>query len=108
YRKAVAELNNLDKTRLNMMNQELKRLEARNVQITATLKKMPPLSKQNEKLRQDYNRIQQEFDSNATTIQSMKAEVITLAAEISAVSKKIFEDMVSEIVTSFERATKTI
>src|SRR5690606_13553883 len=39
YRKAVAELNNLDKTRLNMMNQELKKLEARNVQITATLKK---------------------------------------------------------------------
>src|SRR5690606_15761147 len=56
YRNAVQELASLDKTRLNMMTQELKKLEARNAKITATLKAMPALNKQSEKQRQDYNR----------------------------------------------------
>lgn len=81
---------------------------ARNSAIEKQLKKLGNTSKHNKAQREEYNKLQQEYDSNLSKIAGLKSEVENTITTIRDKSTEIFSDFIDEIVGKYDKAINKI
>jgi TP901 family phage tail tape measure protein len=104
YRNALKDVVAYQNKVLTLSQKELKTTEARQSTINKRLKQLGDTSKHTVKQREEYNKLQQEYDSNISKIASLKQSVESMTNEIKAKSEEIFSDFIDEIVGKYDTA----
>jgi TP901 family phage tail tape measure protein len=108
YRDALKQTISYQNTILSISKKELSATEARNKTVNNRLKQLSNTSKHTKAQRDEYNKLQQEYDSNLSKIASLKNSVESITNDIKNKSLEIFNDFIGEIVTKYDTAIEAI
>jgi TP901 family phage tail tape measure protein len=108
YRNALKQVNFYQNKILSNTQKELDATVKRNSEVNKRLKELGNTSKHTEKQREEYNKLQQEYDSNLSKIAQLKGEVQSLTNDIRAKSIEIFTNFIDEIVGKYDTAIEGV
>lgn len=95
--------------KIHALNQkELTQTIARNKAIEKRIKQLANVNKHNKAQREEYNKLQQDYDSNLSKIASLSAEVVKASIDIKKNVESIFGDFLEEILSNFHKAVNAI
>lgn len=108
YRDTLKEILKQENSHLQISTKQLKGLEGRNATIKNRLNELKDVKKHTEAQREEYNKLQQEYDSNLSKISSLKGEVTQATIDMKKNAEAIFGDFVAEIIANYDKAIKAI
>jgi TP901 family phage tail tape measure protein len=108
YRDALKQVISHQNKVLSLSQQELSTVEKRNGWINQRLKALGNVSKHTKAQRDEFNSLQQEYDSNISKIASLKNTIESVTNEIKSKSEEIFSDFIDEIVGKYDKAIDTL
>lgn len=108
YRDSLRAINRHENEHYKIMSQQLRNAESRNRAIEVTLNKLKNTSRHSEKQREDYNRLQQEYDENLGRIASLRVEVTKAMQELAQAGQNILGNLVDEITSKIQKSVDAI
>ena len=108
YRLAMLEAQEIEGVILNIDKQALAQAEKRNKEIEKRLSLLSNTGKHTEKQREEYNKLQSEYDSNLSKISQLKGEIDKTIVELRKKTEEIFIDFIDDIVSNIDGALKAV
>ena len=108
YRDALKQVIYYQTLNLQLAQKELKETQQRNEAINKRLKQLANTKKHTKAQREEYNKLQQEYDQNLSKIASLQSEIESLQNSVAERSKEIFTDFIDEIVRKYDDAINAI
>lgn len=108
YRDQLREVYKYENEVLAVNKEDLKVVTERNKQINKRLGELSNTAKHTKAQREEYNKLQQEYDSNLSKISSLTGTIESSIVELRKKSESIFIDFVDEIVDNFDKSLKAI
>ncbi|SDX95944.1 phage tail tape measure protein [Thermoactinomyces sp. DSM 45892] len=108
YRDVLKTVITYENLRLELAKKELSQTQSRNSWVNNRIKQLDSLKKHTESQREEYNKLQQEYDQNLSKIANLQGEVESSFNSIRQNSINMFTDFVDEIVDKYDRAINEI
>lgn len=108
YRDALKDTLVYENQLLAIARKDLANTEAQNKAIEKKLKSLSNTAKHTIKQREEYNKLQQDYDNNLSKIASLKAEVESTLNTFRDKTLEIFNDSIDQIVDKYGKAFEAI
>jgi TP901 family phage tail tape measure protein len=108
YRDALKQVIAYQNTNYKLTSKELSATTKRNAYIEKRLKQLKNTSKHTEKQREEYNKLQGEYDSNLSKINSLRTSMESITNDIKARSLEMFTDFIDQIANKYDGAISAI
>src|SRR5690606_11520902 len=108
YRNSLQDIIYYQNLNLKLSRDELRVTVNRHAWVNKRLKQLNNVGRHTEKQREEYNKLQQEYDSNLSKIASLKAEVENITTSIGENSLAIFNDYIHEIIGNYNKLIDNI
>lgn len=108
YRDQLRKVYEYENLVLNINKEELSVTRQKNQNITKRLNELKNVTKHTKEQREEYNKLQQEYDSNLSKISSLTGTIENAIVDLRKKSESIFLDFVDEIINNFDKAFKAI
>lgn len=108
YRVAMQDAQKYEGIILNINKEDLANTVKRNKEIEKRLSLLSNTKKHTEKQREEYNKLQQEYDTNLSKISQLQGEIESTIVELRKKTEEIFMDFIEDIVGKMDEGIKAI
>lgn len=108
YRKILGQVISAENSRMSIITKEIKSLESSNAQISKRLEKLKNTSKHTKEQRDEYNQLQQDYESNLGKLYQYKSEIENIINDIRDKSEEVFSSIIEEITQYWDEAISAI
>lgn len=108
YRVAMLEAQDVERQVLALNQQDLATTIKRNAEIEKRLSILSNTSKHTKEQREEYNKLQQEYDSNLSKITQLTREIDQTIVDLRKKTEEIFIDFIEDIVGTMDEALEAI
>lgn len=108
YRKTLNQIIISENSRVKVIQKDLKATEESNKKINTRLKALSNISKHNKKQRDEYNELQQQYESNLDKIYQYKTELEQVSVDLANKTKEMFMSVIEEVTNAWDEAISAI